>query len=406
MAKKKSNWKWIAAILLLIAAAFIYYQMGQTPEKAPPPGPSYKMEKTGSGVVLDYTETATKIHAAVASGLAGASITPKDIKEEKREVSRTGVEGTIRWHVRSMLLIIPESMSLESIEKAITPLVGKAGGKIIGNEPDKYNGTAAVRLDVGIKDTLNNEPLTLITDRIYIIKEKGAQPSTPAKPKVEAGKGNMAIVIDDCGYTIGPVAGFADMGRPITFAVLPYREYSNEAASRALSAGHLVILHLPLEPMDASASSEPTVITTNMSDDEIRQTTAKAIASVPGIQGVNNHQGSRATADRRVMKAVLGTIKSQNLFFIDSRTIGKTVAAEVSRQMGIRTGENELFLDNSSDVDQIKKQLRKAVDMAQKNGSVTVIGHARPNTVIAVREMIPEMENAGIQLVYANQLLN
>ena len=74
--------------------------------------------------------------------------------------------------------------------------------------------------------------------------------------------------------------------------------------------------------------------------------------------------------------------------------------------MGIRTGENELFLDNSSDVDLIKKQLRKAVDMAQKNGSVTVIGHARPNTVIAVREMIQEIENAGIRLVYANQLLN
>lgn len=406
MAKKKSNWQWIAAILLIIIAAVIYYQTEKTPEKPSVPKPQYNVEKTGSGVVLDFTETATKIHAAVVDGLANAAITPKDMKEEKREVSRTGVEGTIRWHVRSMLLVIPENMSLESIEKTITPLVNKAGGKIIGNEPDKYNGAAAVRLDIGIKDVLNNEPLTLITDRLYIIREKSAQPVTPAKPKPGAGAGNMAIVIDDCGYTIGPVAGFADMGRPITFAVLPYREYSNEAASRALSAGHLVILHLPLEPMDASASSEPTVITTNMSEDEIKQTVAKALAAVPGIQGVNNHQGSRATADRRVMKAVLSVVKSQNLFFIDSRTIGKTVAADVSRQLGIRTGENELFLDNSSDVGQIKNQLRKAIDMAQKNGSVVAIGHARPNTVIAVREMIPEIENAGIRLVYANQLLN
>jgi len=82
------------------------------------------------------------------------------------------------------------------------------------------------------------------------------------------------------------------------------------------------------------------------------------------------------------------------------------VGAEVARQLGVRTGENELFLDNSSDIGLIKKQLRKAVDMAHKNGSVTVIGHARPNTVIAVRGMIPEMEAAGIRMVYANQLLN
>jgi polysaccharide deacetylase 2 family uncharacterized protein YibQ len=263
-----------------------------------------------------------------------------------------------------------------------------------------------VRLDIGIKDVLNNEPLTLTTDRLYIVKDKNVLPPTPAKPKGETGAGSMAIVIDDCGYTIAPVAAFADMGRPLTFAVLPYREYSNEAAARALSAGHLVILHLPLEPMDASAASEPTVITTAMSDDEIKQMAAKAIESVPGIQGVNNHQGSKATSDRRVMKDVLGVIRSRNQFFIDSRTIGKTVAASVSREMGIRTGENELFIDNSSDVEQIKRQLRKAVDMAHKNGSVTVIGHARPNTVIAVREMIPEIEGAGIRLVYANQLLN
>ena len=406
MAKKKSNLKWIAVIIVILAAV-IYYQSMQTPEKSPSPSPGYELEKTGAGVVLDFTARASKIHTAVDSGLSNAALTPRDSKEEKREVSRKGVEGIIRWHTRSMLVVIPESMSLEGVEQVLTPLANKAGGKIIGNEPDNYNGVPAVRLDVGIKDVLNSEPLTLVIDRLYIIKANGTLPSTsPPKPKVEAGAGDMAIVVDDCGYTMEPVAGFADMGRPITFAVLPYRSYSNEAAARALSAGHLVMLHLPLEPIDASAATEPTVITVTMSDDEIKQTVIKALASIPGVKGVNNHQGSRATADRRVMQAVLGVLKSQNLFFIDSRTIGKTVGAEVARQLGVRTGENELFLDNSSDIGLIKKQLRKAVDMAHKNGSVTVIGHARPNTVIAVREMIPEMEAAGIRLVYANQLLN
>lgn len=404
MAKKNNKLKWIA-IMVLILAAVIYYQTEQTPEKSSPPG-SYKLEKTGAGVVLDFTTTASKIHTAVDNGLANTAITPKEVKEEKREVPRKGVEGLIRWHTRSMLLVIPETMSLEGVEQALTPLVDKAGGKVIGNEPDKYNGAPAVRLDVGIKDVLNNEPLTLVTDRLYIIKANGTQSSTPPKSKSAGGAGAMAIVVDDCGYTMEPVASFADMGRPITFAVIPYRSYSNEAAARALSAGHLVMLHLPLEPLDASAASEPTVITVNMSDEEIRQTVVNALAAVPGVQGVNNHQGSRATADRRVMKTVLGVLKAQNLFFIDSRTSSNTVGAEVAKQLGIKTGENELFLDNSSDVELIKKQLRKAVAMAQKNGSVTVIGHARPHTVIAVREMIPEIEAAGIRLVYANQLLN
>ncbi|HWR45552.1 divergent polysaccharide deacetylase family protein [Sporomusa sp.] len=401
-AKKSNNFKWILA-LVAIFAAIIFYQTGHPPERSPAqPEPGYNLEKTGAGVVLDFTATAAKVHTAVDSGLTNAKLTPKEVKEAKREVPRKGVEGVIRWHTRSMLVVLPENVSPEGLEQALTPFVASAGGKVIGTEPDTYNGAPAVRIDVGIKDILNSEPLTLVTDRIYIVKDKGV---LPAKPKAEARQGDMAIVIDDFGYTREPIAGFADMGRPITFSVLPYRQYSNEAAARALSAGHLVMLHLPLEPLSTAEEVEPTVIRVEMSDEDIRQTVDKAIASIPGLKGVNNHQGSKATADRRVMKTVLSVIKAHNLFFIDSRTNGKTVAAEVSRQLGLRTGENELFLDNSSDVELIKKQLRKAVDMAHKNGNVTVIGHARPNTVIAVRDMIPEMEAAGIRLVYADQLV-
>ncbi|WP_434133257.1 divergent polysaccharide deacetylase family protein [Sporomusa sphaeroides] len=403
MAKKSNHTKWIAALLVILAAV-IFYQTGQKPEPSTPPEPEYNLEKQGAGVVLDFSETSAKIHAAVDAALANNKLTPQEIKEAKREVPRTGVEGIIRWHTRNILLELPETVSPETLEQAIKPLAANAGGKVIGTEPDNYNGTAAVRIDVGIKDSLNNEPLTLVTDRLYIVKAKKAAPPKP-KPKAERKSGSMAIIIDDFGYTREPIAGFANMGRPITFAVLPYRAYSNEAATRALSAGHLVMLHLPLEPLSAAEETEPTVITVAMSDAEIKDKVAKAIAATPGVKGVNNHQGSKATADRRVMKTVLGVIKANNLFFIDSRTSGNTIAAETSRQLGLRTGENELFLDNSSDIELIKEQLRKAVKMAQKNGSVTVIGHARPNTVIAVREMIPEIEAGGIRLVYANELL-
>lgn len=410
MAKQsKNNYvKWMLAIIVIIAA-IMFYQTSQPPEKPIVPEPDYNLEKQGAGVVLDFSDKANKIHAAVDAALANAKLTPKEISDSKREVPRTQVEGTIRWHTRNILLVLPEAVSAEGLEQALIPLVTKDGGKVIGTEPDKYKGTTAVRIDVGIQESLNNEPLTLITDRIYLVKEKSKSTVPPAaktKSKVESKPGNMAIIIDDFGYTKDPIAAFVNIGRPITFAVLPYRQYSNEAAAQALSAGHLVMLHLPLEPVSAAAQTEPTVITVDMSNQEIKTKVSAAIASLPGIKGVNNHQGSKATADRRVMKNVLEVIKANHLFFIDSRTNSKTVAAEISRQLGLRTGENELFIDNSSDIELIKKQLRQAIKMAQKNGSVTVIGHARPNTVIAVRDMIPEIEAAGIRLVYADQLLN
>ncbi len=402
MAKKSNNLKWILALAAALVAVVIFYQAGKPPAQ---PTPGYELEKTGAGVVLDFTDTANKIHGAVDAGLAGVKVEPEMLKEARQEVPRTGVEGLIRWHSRSMLIRLPATISPAAVEQALTPLAAKAGGKVIVTEPDTYNGMPVVRIDVGIKDMLNSEPLTLVTDRLYVLQEKKPAPQAKPKPEAKSGTGEMAIIIDDFGYIRGPIAEYANMGRPITFAVLPYRQYSTEAASAALSAGHLVMLHLPLEPLSAAEETEPTVITVNMTEAEIKQTVEKAIASIPGLKGVNNHQGSKATADRQVMKTVLGVIKAHNLFFVDSRTSGKTVAAEVSRQLGLRTGENELFLDNSSDIELIKKQLRTAIAMARRNGSVTVIGHARPNSVIAVREMIPEIEAAGIRLVYADQLL-
>ena len=142
-----------------------------------------------------------------------------------------------------------------------------------------------------------------------------------------------------------------------------------------------------------------------MSDSEIKEVTQKAIHSIPGLIGVNNHQGSRATADRRVMKAVLGELKGNSLFFFDSRTSSQSVGTETARQMGIRTEENQLFIDNTDEVSAVKAKLRTAQDMAIKYGSVIVIGHARMNTAIAVSEMVAELEAKGIQLVFLSQMV-
>jgi len=160
-----------------------------------------------------------------------------------------------------------------------------------------------------------------------------------------------------------------------------------------------------MEPLSQGAQSEELTVTVNMSDGAIQDMVQKAIQAVPGLMGVNNHQGSRATADRRVMKNVLSVLKTNNLFFVDSRTNSQSIAAETARQMGIQAGENELFLDNTDDVSAVKAKLRIAQEMAAKHGTVTVIGHARMNTAVAVREMVPELEAGGIQLVFVSQLL-
>lgn len=385
-------------LLLVLGAVILYMNIPSKPAKETVgPKQLHTLEKTGAGTVADYTAAAQRIHTAVDSSLAGAKLAAKNVQEGRREVASKAAESTIRWHARQLLL--PAEATADGVSKTLTAQLLGSGGEVLGSQSDTYQGQPAVRVDVGIRDTLGGEQLTLITDRIFIPLPKKPDAAKPA------GQGRLAVIIDDFGYSAEPIAAFASLPRPVTFAVIPYRPYSNEAASRALAAGQQVMLHLPMEPQSAAEQSESSTITVAMSDQEIRDMATKAIQSVPGLVGVNNHQGSRATADRRVMRTVLGVIKANNLFFVDSHTSAQSVAYDQARQMGIRTGINEVFLDNRNDVDYIKGQLRAAVRLAIQDGSAIAIGHARPATAIALREMIGEIEAAGVKLVFVSQLV-
>ncbi len=395
---------WLILILALVMTA-LYIKFNQDSNQQTPP--KHNIEKTGAGAVVDFTDASKKVHVAVDSILQNGEFSIEETKEITKEVPRNNIEGTIRWHTRQLLVTIPSEASLESMKQKLDKGIRNAGGQVLSSQPDTYQGIAVMRFDIGLKDKLAGDDITIISDRVYVTKEKPAVPKAINKAEKKNGRvqGQMAIIIDDFGYNKESIDAFSAISRPITFAVIPYRPFSNEAAARGLSSGHQVILHLPMEPLSQGAQSEELTVSVNMSDGAIQDMVQRAIQTVPGLIGVNNHQGSRATADRRVMKNVLSVLKTNNLFFVDSRTNSQSIAAETARQMGIQAGENELFLDNTDEVSAVKEKLRTAQEMAAKHGTVTVIGHARMNTAIAVREMIPELEEKGIELVFVSQLL-
>jgi polysaccharide deacetylase 2 family uncharacterized protein YibQ len=192
--------------------------------------------------------------------------------------------------------------------------------------------------------------------------------------------------------------------RPLTLAVIPKLAHSREIAEDAHRVGLGVMLHLPMEPV-GDKFMEPNTIRTTTSDADILRTLEAALADIPYVEGVNNHQGSAATCDERVMHTLLSALKKKDLFFVDSRTIAGSVGAKVAKETGVRFGARRVFLDNVVEVDPIKDQLRKAMQLALKNGSVIAIGHDKHATLRAIKEMVSEIEAAGIKLVYARDLV-
>jgi uncharacterized protein len=238
---------------------------------------------------------------------------------------------------------------------------------------------------------------------VYPVPEK--EPLPPAEPKPvaraypEAREARMAIVIDDVGYSLSGLKEFLALPFPLAFSVLPDLPRSAEAGRLIAAAGKELLVHLPMEP-SSGTNPGPGAVLTSQSDEEIRRLLEASLELLPQAVGLNNHMGSRATADRRVMGVVLGFLRDRGLFFLDSRTTADTLGPELAGRMGVSLLERTVFLDNENSAAYIEAALQHGVRAARLRGSAVLIGHVQ-NVELAdeLRRLLPGLAAEGVRLV-------
>ena len=217
--------------------------------------------------------------------------------------------------------------------------------------------------------------------------------------------GKVAIVLDDWGYNKKNVSALFSLGQPVTIAVLPNLPYSKTIALDAGKNNIEVILHLPLEAHDSKKRPEKDTIYTNMNENQALDRLQSALDSVPGLKGISNHQGSKATEDEKLMKLLLAQFKKRNLYFLDSLVTNNSVCQSLAAGIGIKYAERSVFLDNENDIEYIKGQLRELIETAKQGKSAVGIGHDRLLTLKAIKEMFPEFRREGVRLVYLSEVV-
>ena len=142
-----------------------------------------------------------------------------------------------------------------------------------------------------------------------------------------------------------------------------------------------------------------------MSNDNIKLMLRKNFASVPGVEGMNNHMGSRGTRDIRLMSTVLRELKKRNLFFLDSMTHPDSIGVLTAVIQGVKALKRDVFIDNYDDYAYIKRQIEEAAARAKEEGHVVAIGHIRANTLEAIKDSVKSLEARGFVLVPLSDLV-
>ena len=262
------------------------------------------------------------------------------------------------------------------------------------------NPTKGVRHDVehvAIPDS--KEPVAEEIEKVIAENQTSvaAQP-LPVVPQAESG---IALILDDVGYDMPALQRILELAVPIAVSVIPDAPHAGKSAELAHQAGQVVMLHLPMEPSTQKYRDRMTAsfLHEKMDNDALRQTFLSDLDMVPYVEGVNNHMGSHLTQFEKPMRGVMQVCQEQGLFFIDSKTSSKSVAAKIAAEQGIAWASRQIFLDHDISEKAMLKAWSRARRCVEKNLRCIVIAHPHEETVLFLEKHLSQADAASMMSV-------
>ena len=233
---------------------------------------------------------------------------------------------------------------------------------------------------------------------------------------------SLVIIIDDLGNNLSLGQRAINLPGALTYGILPSTPQAQNLAAAVLNSGNdkEIIIHMPMESVYSQAD-KPSPISANkkqFSAPKKTQTLAshqtqaifaknlhKALQQFPSARGLNNHQGSHLTALIDQMNWLMGELKETDLYFLDSKTTGNSVAKKAAATHGIPYLVRDVFLDHDPSPEAIDRQYRRALKIADKKGYAVIIAHPNRSTLDYLEQQIPLLAEKNIVIVSGSEAI-
>lgn len=323
-------------------------------------------------------QLATRADVALAQRFLEMGLLRGDLKSKQLTVGGR--------QVREYSFAAPGHLTPTQCQIAITRAARSVHGDVVRAEIKHERGEQLVLL-VGFGHVLTHRVVVRPAPAPRVAQE------TPNGPRI-------ALIIDDLGHNWnGTTQAFLQLPVPVTLAVLPDLAKSGRVFEEAHKREIPTLLHLPMEP-EGGQDPGKHAIRTGMAAEDVDEIVGKHLQHYKTFLGVNNHMGSRATADRATMRALMAALLKRDLVFVDSQTTPRSVGRAVSREAGVWCAANDLFLDDEAEsTEVVSANLQRLAQMARKRGFAVGIAHPHPDTLRALQALLPRLQAEGFHFV-------
>lgn len=213
-------------------------------------------------------------------------------------------------------------------------------------------------------------------------------------------KPKLVILIDDVS-TKAQKERILNIGYTVNMAFLPPTNAHKDSASLAQSLPFHMI-HFPMQASSAFKGEEIDTLRVTDSYETIEKRVKQLRAWYPNAIYTNNHTGSVFTENEEAVDKLFRALKKYNFIFVDSRTSAKSVIKKYAKKYDMPYIVRNTFIDNEKDYKSIQTQLKKAIDIAKKQGYAIAIGHPHNITLQVLKESKHLLKD--VEPIYMNKL--
>lgn len=223
----------------------------------------------------------------------------------------------------------------------------------------------------------------------------------PVAARPKAGMPKIAVVFGGVGLAdAASLKAIQTLPEEITLGFAPYGKALETHVQEARSAGHEILLQVPMESfVDSAPNSAPDTLLTTEDEATNLAHLRSLMGRMTGYIGVMNYQGGRFTADAAALGPVLREVSARGLLMLDDGSSPRSLIGALAMRMGLSALRGNIMIDGQPQKDAINQELAKLEAQALSHGAAIGIANGYPVAIDIIADWARGLQARGIALV-------